>query len=117
MCLLPVPRTEAGPDLAVMAALLREHAPRLYMTVSVLHNPTGASLSPASAHQVLRLAEAHDLTIVEDDSYAWLAPPHATRLAQLDALRARSTSRASRRSSRRSGGWVSWPPRRRWPSA
>ena len=87
MRLLPVPRTEAGPDLAVMAALLREHAPRLYMTVSVLHNPTGASLSPASAHQVLRLAEAHDLTIVEDDSYAWLAPPHATRLAQLDALK------------------------------
>ena len=87
MRLLPVPRTEAGPDLGVMAALLREHAPRLYMTVSVLHNPTGASLSPASAHQVLRLAEAHDLTIVEDDSYAWLAPPHATRLAQLDALK------------------------------
>ena len=87
MRLLPVPRTEAGPDLAVMAALLHDHAPRLYMTVSVLHNPTGASLSPASAHQVLRLAEAHDLTIVEDDSYAWLAPPHATRLAQLDALK------------------------------
>jgi DNA-binding transcriptional MocR family regulator len=36
---------------------------------------------------VLSLAEAHDLTIVEDDSYAWLAPPHATRLAQLDGLR------------------------------
>ena len=87
MRLLPVPRTAEGPDLAVLAALLREHAPRLYITVSVLHNPTGASLSPASAHQVLRLAEAHDLTIVEDDSYAWLAPPHATRLAQLDALK------------------------------
>ena len=39
-----------------------------------------------SAHQVLRLAELHDLTLVEDDTYAWLAPPHATRLAQLDAL-------------------------------
>jgi DNA-binding transcriptional MocR family regulator len=90
MRLLPVPRGTqegGGPDLAVMEALLRAHKPRLYVTVSVLHNPTGASLSPAAAHQLLRLAEAHDLTIVEDDTYAWLAPPHATRLAQLDGLR------------------------------
>ncbi len=90
MRLLPVPRglgPDGGPDLAVMAALLREHRPRLYVTVSVLHNPTGASLTPAQAHQLLRLADEHDLTIVEDDTYAWLAPPHATRLAQLDGLR------------------------------
>jgi hypothetical protein len=39
------------------------------------------------AHQLLRLADQHDLTVVEDDTYAWLAPPHATRLAQLDGLR------------------------------
>ena len=90
MRLLPVPRAagaDGGPDLAVMEALLRAHRPRLYVTVSVLHNPTGQSLSPAVAHQVLRLAEAHGLTIVEDDTYSWLAPVHATRLAQLDALR------------------------------
>ena len=87
MRLLPVPRGPDGPDLAVMEALLREHHPRLYVTVSVLHNPTGGSLTPAQAHQVLRLAEAHDLTIVEDDTYSWLAPLHAPRLAQLDGLR------------------------------
>jgi DNA-binding transcriptional MocR family regulator len=87
MRLLPVPRGPDGPDLAVLEALLNAHRPRLYVTVSVLHNPTGVSLSPASAHQVLRLAEAHDLTIVEDDTYAFLAPPYATRLAQLDGLR------------------------------
>ncbi len=87
MRLLPVPRGPDGPDLARLEALLREHRPRLYVTVSVLHNPTGCSLAPAAAHQVLRLAEAYDLTLVEDDTYAWLAPPHATRLAQLDGLR------------------------------
>jgi DNA-binding transcriptional MocR family regulator len=87
MRLLPVPRGADGPDLAVLEALLREHRPRVYVTVSVLHNPTGYSLSPAAAHQVLRLAEMHDVTIVEDDSYAWLAPLHSTRLAQLDGLR------------------------------
>ena len=87
MRLLPVSRGEHGPDLAQMQLLLQQHRPRLYVTVSVLHNPTGASLTPAVAHQLLRLAEAHDLTVVEDDTYAWLAPAHATRLAQLDGLR------------------------------
>jgi DNA-binding transcriptional MocR family regulator len=86
MRLLPVPRGPDGPDLAVMARLLADHRPRLYVTVSVLHNPTGQSLSLAAAHQILKLAEQHDLTIVEDDTYAWLAPPHAPRLAALDGL-------------------------------
>jgi DNA-binding transcriptional MocR family regulator len=40
MRLLPVPRGVDGPDLNVMATLAREHRPRLYVTVSVLHNPT-----------------------------------------------------------------------------
>lgn len=85
--ILPVPRGAQGPDLAVMEALCREFRPRLYATVSVLHNPTGVSLPAAAAHRVLQLAEAHDFTIVEDDSYAWFAPPHALRLSALDGLR------------------------------
>jgi DNA-binding transcriptional MocR family regulator len=60
--------------------------PRGYITVSVLHNPTGSSLTLAAAHEVLKLAEAHDLTVIEDDSYAWLASPQAPRLAALDQL-------------------------------
>ena len=86
MRLLPVPRTPDGPDLAVMATLAREHRPRMYVTVSVLHNPTGGSISLASAHQVLKLAEAHDFWVVEDDTYAHLAPAHLPRLAALDGL-------------------------------
>jgi DNA-binding transcriptional MocR family regulator len=85
--ILPVPRGPQGPDLAVMQTLCQAHRPRMYVTVSVLHNPTGASLTAAAAHQVLRLAETHDFTIVEDDSYAWFAPPHALRLSALDGLR------------------------------
>ena len=84
--LLPVPRGPDGPDLGVMAELLARHRPRLYVTVSVLHNPTGHSLSLAAAHRILKLAEQHALTIVEDDTYAWLAPAHAPRLAALDGL-------------------------------
>jgi DNA-binding transcriptional MocR family regulator len=48
MRVLPVPRGEDGPDLAVMQRLIEaqkpHERPRLYVTVSVLHNPTGASL-------------------------------------------------------------------------
>ena len=87
---LPVPRGPEGPDLATMARLIEAQPdaakPRLYVTVSVLHNPTGASLSLQSAHKVLQLAAAHDFAIVEDDTYAHLAPTHLPRLAALDAL-------------------------------
>jgi len=83
---LPVPRGDDGPDLDVMAQLLREHRPRLYITVSVLHNPTGASLSLGAAHRLLKLAQKHDLHIIEDDSYSHLAPAHLPRLSALDAL-------------------------------
>jgi DNA-binding transcriptional MocR family regulator len=70
----------------VLEQLLTAHRPRLYITVSVLHNPTGASLSLAAAHRLLKLAQAHELQILEDDSYAYLAPTHLPRLAALDAL-------------------------------
>ena len=91
MRILPVPRGPEGPDLAVMARYCEAHAgtalaPRLFVSVSVLHNPTGACLSPASAHRVLQLAQRHGFWIVEDDSYCHLAPEHATRLALLDGL-------------------------------
>ncbi|MDI4634392.1 PLP-dependent aminotransferase family protein [Pelomonas sp. V22] len=87
MRLLPVPRGADGPDLAVMERLIAEHRPRMYVTVSVLHNPTGQTLSLAAAHQILKLAEAHDFLIVEDDTYAFMAPNHAPRLSALDGLK------------------------------
>jgi len=87
---LPVPRGGDGPDVAAMRRIIEaqpaEGRPRLYVTVSVLHNPTGASLSLQAAHRVLRLAAEFDLHIAEDDTYAHLATAHAPRLAALDAL-------------------------------
>lgn len=85
--LLPVPRGAHGPDLDVLGALAAAHSPRAYLTVSVLHNPTGHSLNLAGAHKLLRLADEHDFFIVEDDSYGFLAPEHLPRLAALDGLR------------------------------
>jgi len=84
--IVSVPYTPAGPDVAAFEAALAAERPRLYLTNSALHNPTGASLSPQTAHRVLRAAEAHDLTIVEDDIFADFEPEPSPRLAVLDGL-------------------------------
>ena len=86
MRILPVPRRADGPDLEVMARYCEAHAPKLFVSVSVFHNPTGYCLSPGSAHRVLQLANQHNFHIVEDDTYSHLAPDHATRLSALDGL-------------------------------
>ena len=84
--ILPVPRGPQGPDLTVMAQYCELHKPKLFVSVSVLHNPTGYSLSPTSAHSILKLANQYDFHIVEDDTYSHIAPSHATRLSALDGL-------------------------------
>lgn len=81
-----VPCTPSGPDLPAFAAALQAHAPRLYITNSGIHNPTGATLSPVTAHQLLKLAGDSNLVIVEDDIYADLETSPAPRLAALDGL-------------------------------
>jgi len=80
-----VPRTPAGPDLEALEALLRAgEAPKLFFMQTLLHNPTGSDLGPASAHRLLRLAEQYGFLIVEDDAYADLAEDSDLRLAALD---------------------------------
>ena len=81
-----VPFTRSGPDVEQFERLLTAHRPRFYLTNSALHNPTGATLAPAVAHRVLRLAEAHDTLIVEDDIFGDLEPDPAPRLAGFDGL-------------------------------
>ncbi|MCM2472085.1 PLP-dependent aminotransferase family protein [Rhizobium sp. CG5] len=81
-----VPYTPTGPDIELFAQVLAEHRPRLYITNSGLHNPTGAVLSPVTAHRVLRLAEHFELTIVEDDIFADFEVTPAPRLAAFDGL-------------------------------
>jgi DNA-binding transcriptional MocR family regulator len=87
MRVLPVPRLAEGPDLTVMARYCELHAPKLFVSVSVFHNPTGYCLTPGMAHQVLQLAQRHHFYVVEDDTYSHIAPEHSTRLTVLDGLR------------------------------
>jgi DNA-binding transcriptional MocR family regulator len=77
--------TPAGPDTAAFERALEEN-PRLYLTNSALHNPTGATLSPQTAHRVLSAAAARGLTIVEDEVFADFEPSPSPRLAILDGL-------------------------------
>lgn len=80
------PWTQNGPDLEVFEQRLIEHSPRLYITNSGPQNPTGAILTPVVAHRLLKLAERHGVTIIEDDIYADLEIEPAPRLAAFDGL-------------------------------
>jgi DNA-binding transcriptional MocR family regulator len=84
--IVSVPYTPVGPDLAQFGSALAEHRPRLYITNSAIHNPTGATLSPVVAHRVLKLADQFALTIIEDDIFADFEHTPAPRLAAFDGL-------------------------------
>lgn len=84
--IVSVPYTPAGPDIEAFGAALREHAPRLYITNAGIHNPTGASLSPVTAHRLLKLADSSSLVIVEDEIFADFEATPAPRLAAFDGL-------------------------------
>ena len=84
--IVSVPYTPSGPDMELFEQTLAEHKPRLYITNSGIQNPTGATLSPAKAHRVLKLAERFGLTIIEDEIFADFEHSVAPRLAAFDGL-------------------------------
>ena len=84
--IVSVPYTPNGPDIEPFARVCAERRPRLYITNSAIHNPTGATLSPVIAHRVLKLADQHALTIIEDDIFADFEGLPAPRLAAFDGL-------------------------------
>jgi len=84
--IVSVPYTPSGPDIDLFAQALVQHHPRLYITNSALHNPTGATLSPVVAHRLLKLADQSGLTIIEDDIFGDFEHESAPRLAAFDGL-------------------------------
>ena len=81
-----VRRTPEGPDVSDFMAKAAAERPRLFFTQSIGHNPTGSSTSLPVAHALLSAAAAHNVTIVEDDPFADLAPAVPSRLVTLDQL-------------------------------
>jgi DNA-binding transcriptional MocR family regulator len=84
--IVSAPYTPTGPDTARFAQVLAEEKPRLYITNSAIHNPTGATMSAQTAHKLLTIASAHGLIIVEDDIFAEFEPEPSPRLAAFDGL-------------------------------
>ncbi|WP_028967122.1 PLP-dependent aminotransferase family protein [Sphingomonas phyllosphaerae] len=78
--------TLTGPDVAAFAEAAATHRPRLYLTNSGVHNPTGAALCAPTAHRLLKIADAHDMVVVEDDIFADFEHTPSPRLAAFDGL-------------------------------
>ena len=75
-------------DLAMLEDYLIRYRPKLFYTMSSFKNPTGSVMDLAERRELLRLAEKHRLTIIEDDPYSLLyhgAPPPPS-LKQLDSF-------------------------------
>lgn len=85
--LVGVPRTPQGYDVAALEALIVEHRPAVFFTQPRLQSPTGSVAPIAQLYRVLQLAEAHGLTLVENDLYADMDPLQRPSLASLDQLK------------------------------
>lgn len=81
-----VPMTPQGPDLDAFAEVVRREQPRIYITNSVVHNPTGATPSAAHVHRVLKIAAQADMVIVEDDIFVDFEEAPSPRYAAFDGL-------------------------------
>lgn len=81
-----IQRRPDGFDFNALEQLLAEHRPSLYLTTSVLQNPTGHSLSPSQAFRLLQLTQQYACHIIEDDLYGDLHPNPPPRLAALAGL-------------------------------
>ena len=88
MRLLPVPRhPDGGPDLAVMQRLAEAHHPAPTSPSRCCMQPHRQQPHCRPGPPSSKLADQHDLLIVEDDTYAFLAPEHTVRLSALDGLK------------------------------
>lgn len=81
-----VPRTPAGLDTEVLETLVTAHRPKAIFVNTTLQNPTGATLSMASAFRLLQIAERQRMWVIEDDVSRELAPSGAPLLAAMEGL-------------------------------
>lgn len=84
--IIGVRRSADGPDPDDLATQAAASGAKLFFTQSLAHNPTGCSISLPVAYRVMRVATAHDLTIVDSDPFADVMPTSSARLAALDQL-------------------------------
>ena len=81
-----VPWNQDGPDIQQLQTLVTEHQPKVFFSNTILHNPSGASISQAVAYRLLQIAEQANMMIIEDDVFGDFHPGKISRLATLDQL-------------------------------
>ncbi len=81
-----VPYTPDGPDLECLGRVFADRSPVLYVTTGGPQNPTGGTPLLHVQHGLLKLAERHDVIVVEDDVWGELETQPSSRLAACDGL-------------------------------
>ena len=79
---VPIPFTETGPDVEKFEQALNLK-PKIYLTNSGIHNPTGTTISLQTVYQISKLVEKTDLLIIEDEIFADFEYTPAPRYASL----------------------------------
>ncbi|MFK4087723.1 PLP-dependent aminotransferase family protein [Kribbella sp. NPDC020789] len=82
--LAPLPASTTGVDPDALAHLCRQRRVRGLYVMPTMHNPLGWVLDAETRERLVRIARQHELTVIEDASYAYLAadaPPPLAALA------------------------------------
>lgn len=80
---VPIPLTDQGPDLDALQQLCRSRPVRAVYSMPTLHNPMGWVMAVDQREQLVSIARQHDLLIIEDAAYAYLAEKAPPPLAEL----------------------------------
>ena len=81
--IVAIPVTASGPDLDHLHNLCRRRPVRAVYSMPTLHNPLGWVLSLEQRERLVAIARQHNLMIIEDGAYAFLADDAPAPLATL----------------------------------
>lgn len=79
----PLPQHNGQMDLDALQALCRRRPVRALYCMPTLHNPLGTVMPLAERRRLVQLAREHDLLLIEDGAYAFLAEPAPVPLQTL----------------------------------
>lgn len=81
--MMPVAIDDEGMIPEAFETACQMFRPRFVYTMPTLHNPTTATASLARREEIVRIARAHNVLIVEDDAYGFLLEPPAVAYCHL----------------------------------
>lgn len=81
--LVPISTTSHGPDLDVLEQLCSSRRVRAVYAMPTLHNPLGWVMKAGQRKRLVSIAHKHELLIIEDAAYAFLAEDPPAPLAAI----------------------------------